>query len=73
MKKLCIFKCHAQGEWWYVYEVDYEILGTRYCIYRKRKMWYCMKYERKQDAICAVVNLATCGMGNFKFYWEGIQ
>lgn len=73
MKKLCIFKCYAHGVWWYVQEVGDENLGMRYRIYRRRRWWYRFGYERKQDAICAVVNLATCGMGCFKFKVEDMK
>lgn len=70
MKKVCIFKCYAQGEWWYVHEVDYGLLGMRYRIYKGRRWWLHMTFETKQYAICAALNCVTCGMGGFKFKVE---
>lgn len=59
MKKECIFKCYAQGEWWYVYGVDYGDLGVRYRIYKGRK-WFChVTFDSVQYAICAAVNAVT--------------
>lgn len=62
MKKECIFKCYAQGEWWYVYRVDYGHLGVCFRIYKGRK-WFCHStFELRQYAICSAVNAVTSGM-----------
>ena len=67
MKKECVFKCYAQGEWYYVYEFDYELLGVRYRVYRGRK-WVChVTFEMRQYAICTAINYATTGMNECVF------
>ena len=67
MKKECIFKCWAQGEWWYVYGVNYGILGVRYSIYKGRKWFSHVTFETRQYAICAAVNAITSGMNGCNF------
>lgn len=70
MKKECIFKCYAKGEWWYIYEMDYGQFGTNYRVYKGRK-WFCHSvFELKQYAICAVVNAAMVGVGGCNFKVE---
>lgn len=67
MKKECIFKCWAQGEWWYVYEMDFCRFGRRFRVYKGRKWFAHTDFESKQYAICAVVNVATCGIAGCNF------
>lgn len=67
MKKVCIFKCYAQGEWWYVYGVDYGLLGVRYRVYKGRKWYGRVTFETKPYAICAAVNAVTVGMKRCDF------
>ena len=62
MKKECIFKCYAQGEWWYVYGIDYGILGVRYRIYKGRKWFAHVTFETMPHAICGAVNAVTVCM-----------
>lgn len=62
MKKKCIFKCFAQGEWWYVYLMDFREFGVNYRVYKGRKWIRRMTFELKQNAICTAVNAATAGM-----------
>lgn len=70
MKKECIFKCFAQGEWWYVYAMDYGILGVRYRIYKGRR-WYChADFETMPYAICAAVNAVSVGLDGCSFEVE---
>ena len=70
MKKECVFKCYAQGEWWYVYGISYGLLGMRYRVYKGRK-WYChVMFETQQYAICAAVNAVTSGMKGCSFLVE---
>lgn len=70
MKKDLIFKCYAQGEWWYVYGVDYGLLGVRYRIYRGRRWFARVTFETQQYAICAAVNAVCAGMKGFSFKVE---
>ena len=72
MKKECIFKCWAQGEWWYVYGIDYGLLGVRYRIYKGRKWYSHVTFEMKQYAICAAVNAVTAGMDKCYFLVENV-
>lgn len=67
MKEKCIFKCYAQGKWWYVYGVDYGLLGTRYRVYQGRKWYSHISFETRQYAICATVNAVTAGMEGCNF------
>lgn len=67
MKKECVFKCWAQGEWWYVYEVDYGSLGVIYRVYYGRKWYGHVTFETMKYAIGAVVNAVTVGMDGCKF------
>lgn len=62
MKKELIFKCFAQGEWWYVYEVNYGLLGVRYRIYKGRRWFSHATFETRKFAILAAVNAVTADM-----------
>lgn len=70
MMKELIFKCYARGKWWYVYGVDYGILGMRYRIYEGRKWYSHVTFETLQYAVCAAVNAVTCGMKGCSFLVE---
>ena len=70
MKKECVFKCYAQGEWWYVYGIDYGLLGVRYRIYKGRKWFSHVTFESLQYAICGAVNAVTTGMKGCRFNVE---
>lgn len=70
MKKECIFKCWAQGEWWYVYEMEFGTFGVRYRVYKGRKWYSHIDFELKPYAICAVVNAVTVGMAGCNFKVE---
>lgn len=73
MKKTCIFKCWAQGEWWYVYETSMSILRANYRVYRGRKWYEHVVFEKQQYAIAAVVNAVTVGMEGCNFKVEERQ
>lgn len=62
MKRECIFKCYAQGEWWYVYGIDYGLLGVQFRIYKGRRWFAHVTFETMEYAICAAVNAVTSGM-----------
>ena len=70
MEKKCIFKCYAQGEWWYVYELNYGPFGLNYRVYRGRKWFEHSSFQLKQYAICAAVNVALCGVDLCSFKVE---
>lgn len=70
MNKECIFKCYAQGEWWYVYGIDHGILGMRYRIYKGRKWFGHVTFETMQYAICGAVNAVTADMKGCNFKVE---
>ena len=70
MKKECIFKCYAQTEWWYVYEMNFGVFGIRYRVYKGRRWFGRTDFELKQCAICAAVNSVTVGLAGCRFAVE---
>lgn len=70
MKKECIFKCWAQGKWWYVYEMDFGTFGKRFRVYKERKWYAHTDFELRQYAICATINVATIGIDGCSFKVE---
>lgn len=73
MEKRCIFKCFAQGEWWYVYEMSMGVLTSSYRVYKGRKWYEHVAFFHKQYAILAVVNAVTAGMEGCYFKVEEQQ
>lgn len=73
MKKKCIFKCFAQGEWWYVYEMSMGVLTSNYRVYKGRKWYGHVAFQYQQYAIAAVVNAVTVGMKGCNFKVEEQQ
>lgn len=68
MKRECFFKCYAQGEWWYVYGIDYGHLGVRYRIYKGRRWFVHVTFESVAHAIVTTVNCVTMGMKDCEFH-----